>query len=155
MLESDSWLKCVNVAIGKGVLFFYNNSQALGIMVEYPDYHWKPWNFDRSPARWWQYLGEAFNKSNDPLVETAARCLIEDIGKAYGVTNLSSIEEWERVSLDKVDSYRLAYLSSSLKNIIMRLYHSNEYQAHCTDSSLGELKDAKGKFIPVLQKKTF
>lgn len=64
-----------------------NNSIPALIMRLYPEHHWAPWMFRKTPRNWWSEFAARF-KENDPVVIELLRDYIEHLASRYNITNL-------------------------------------------------------------------
>jgi len=64
-------------------------------MTEFPEIHWKPWKFDKSPRNWWELLGTVFQQSGggDIVAQTTLREYIDDLANQY---NIRDLDDWMR-----------------------------------------------------------
>lgn len=79
---------------GSALLQLYSGSPSLAVLVEYPEVHWRRWDFDHASSGFWRTLATLFN-DNDAIAEAVVREYVEmNVAKDFGV---NSPEDWPRV----------------------------------------------------------
>jgi len=106
----------------------FNDSVALAVMDAYPEIHFHPWKFRKTPVNWWKDLSEQFH-SRVPTAEATIRQYIEDLALTH---NIKTLDDWESFSQRTFPRSVTKHLQpfGGFGSVISRLYPSHAWKLH-------------------------
>jgi len=81
-----------------GLVRSQHGTYAVAIMVEYPEFHWKYWEFTSVPATWFRTVVDSFARG-DVVASVVVRQIVEDVAEK---NSIQSIDEWNAFPAFKV-----------------------------------------------------